>query len=136
MLLHLCETPPNPYSSRVQGKLLKYCLETTVRYDNIYKKGTWQFQNILHLGRRPPGFWGTMIQPAKPIGKSGTDGAIPRPYCFVLCNINLPPYIYNYITFLPTRCIVPVMNIAKILFTWRFVNSICDNKCHDIRPQS
>jgi hypothetical protein len=38
MLLHLCETPPNPYSSRVQGKLPKYCLETTVRYDNIYKK--------------------------------------------------------------------------------------------------
>ena len=30
-------------------------------------------KNITHLCRRPPRFWGPRLQPAKPIGKSGTE---------------------------------------------------------------
>ena len=36
-------------------------------YDNV--------KNIIHLGRRPPRYWGPRLQPAKPIGKSGTGNS-------------------------------------------------------------
>lgn len=69
----------------MQGSLMKGWLEAAVRNDSIIcKKGIYdRVKNILHLGWRPLRVWGTMLQPVKPIGKSGTV-CIATFYCFTL----------------------------------------------------
>jgi hypothetical protein len=46
------------WSATVSGKLLKNCLESTVRYDSISVKVQYynSVKNIIHLGRRSPKF--------------------------------------------------------------------------------
>ena len=36
------------------------------------RKAYGSVKNIIHLGQKPPSFWGPRLQPAKPIGKSDT----------------------------------------------------------------
>jgi hypothetical protein len=54
------------WSATSQGKLLRICLETTVRYDSIYKKKAHDsIKHIIHLGPR--------LQYIKLIGKSSNE---------------------------------------------------------------
>ena len=39
---------------------------------SLNRKAYDSVKNIIHLGWRPPSFWGPMLKPAKSIGKSGT----------------------------------------------------------------
>ena len=54
------------WSAKLQGKLLRVCLETTVRYDSICKKKAHDsIKHIIHIGPR--------LQYIKLIGKSNNE---------------------------------------------------------------
>jgi len=52
-------------------KLLKGCLESTVRYNSISMKVQCQGQKYSTTWSEPPKFQGPRLQPVKPIDKSG-----------------------------------------------------------------
>jgi len=47
----------------VQGELQKGCLETTVRYGSMCKKGLWQCQKYYVAWLADPRYWGPRLQP-------------------------------------------------------------------------
>ena len=43
---------------------------------SLNRKAYDSVKNIIHLGQRPPSFWGSRLQPAKPTDKSGTADTV------------------------------------------------------------
>ena len=62
------------WSSTMQGKLPKCCLESTVRHNSTSRKVQLQCQkNSIYLDRKHLKVWGPMLQLVKSIGKSDTE---------------------------------------------------------------